>query len=347
MQKIFFNLVFSLITYFIYVYPFDVLTYLLTNKEIIKISSLFVTLFFSVIIFFYFKSKNNFFLLRLFVYEGMGIGFISFWVCNVGLAINHFSSASSYKIGIGCFFSIAIVTIFSLINARGVIVRKLNFNSLKLKKSVKIIFFSDVHLGSNSLAHLEKILTKIKNLQADFIIIGGDLIDSSSFKLDNLSVLNNLGKPIYFISGNHEYYLKDHKQKLSDLGKFKVNFLDNKSFTLKGINIIGISDNQEDIDQIKIAKKKFKRSLFNLLVIHKPTIWNSIHENFDLMLSGHTHNGQIFPFNFIVKYKFKNTYGIYKKFNSLLYVSSGAGCWGPKMRLGSQNEVIHISINKK
>ena len=147
MQKIFFNLVFSLITYFIYVYPFDVLTYLLTNKEIIKISSLFVTLFFSVIIFFYFKSKNNFFLLRLFVYEGMGIGFISFWVSSVGLAINHFSSASSYKIGIGCFFSIAIVTIFSLINARGVIVRKLNLNSLKLKKSVKIIFFSDVHLG--------------------------------------------------------------------------------------------------------------------------------------------------------------------------------------------------------
>ena len=328
-------------------YPFEVLTYLLKSKGIIKISSLFVTLLFSVIIFYYLRSKNNFFLLKYFVYEGMGVGFISFWICNLGLVINNFFSASSYKIGIGCIFSIAIVTIFALINARGIIVRKLNINSLKLKKSVKIIFFSDVHLGSNSLAHLEKILTKIKNLQADFIIIGGDLIDSSSFKLDNLSVLNNLGKPIYFISGNHEYYVKNHKQKLSDLGKFKVNFLDNKSLTLKGINIIGISDNQEDIDQIKIAKKNFKRSLFNLLVIHKPTIWNSIHENFDLMLSGHTHNGQIFPFNFIVKCKFKNTYGIYKKLNSLLYVSSGAGCWGPKMRLGSQNEVIHISINKK
>ena len=54
------------------------------------------------------------------------------------------------------------------------------------------------------------------------------------------------------------------------------------------------------------------------------------------MLSGHTHNGQIFPFSFFVRLRFKNIYGLYEKLTSKLYVSSGSGCWGPKMRLGQK-----------
>ena len=65
------------------------------------------------------------------------------------------------------------------------------------------------------------------------------------------------------------------------------------------------------------------------------------------MLSGHTHNGQIFPFNFLVKLKYKYIYGMYHQKNSSLYVSSGVGCWGPKMRLGTQNEIVSVFIKKK
>ena len=63
------------------------------------------------------------------------------------------------------------------------------------------------------------------------------------------------------------------------------------------------------------------------------------------MLSGHTHNGQIFPFNFIVKIKFQYIYGLFKKINTDLYVSSGSGCWGPRMRLGSDNEIVVLEFN--
>ena len=62
------------------------------------------------------------------------------------------------------------------------------------------------------------------------------------------------------------------------------------------------------------------------------------------MLSGHTHNGQIFPFNFFVRIHFKYKYGYYKKNKSKLYVTSGAGCWGPKMRLGTFNEIINFKL---
>ena len=65
------------------------------------------------------------------------------------------------------------------------------------------------------------------------------------------------------------------------------------------------------------------------------------------MLSGHTHNGQIFPFNFLVKLQFKFVYGFFKKEESYFYVSSGAGTWGPPMRLGSFNEIVLFELNKK
>ena len=83
----------------------------------------------------------------------------------------------------------------------------------------------------------------------------------------------------------------------------------------------------------------------NLILIHKPSIWDQVYNECDLMLSGHTHNGQIFPFNFFVRMQFKFKYGLYTFNNSKLYVSSGSGTWGPKMRLGTVNELIFFHLS--
>ena len=83
------------------------------------------------------------------------------------------------------------------------------------------------------------------------------------------------------------------------------------------------------------------------MLIHKPTVWSDIFQNTDLMLSGHTHNGQIFPFNYFVRIQFKFKYGLFNNNNSFLYVTSGSGPWGPKMRLGSYNEVILFNLSSK
>ena len=208
------------------------------------------------------------------------------------------------------------------------------------------MFISDTHLGSNSKKHLKKILIKIKNLEFDLLLIGGDFIDSSSFDLDDLDILKNINKPILFISGNHEYYIKDYENKLKRLNEYDIQFLDNESFKFKKINFIGISDNLTLETQKNIASKLVQEDLFNLILVHKPTLWDHVYEKTDLMLSGHTHNGQIFPFNFFVRLQFKNIYGLYEKLTSILYVSSGSGCWGPKMRLGSNNEIVDILISK-
>ena len=77
------------------------------------------------------------------------------------------------------------------------------------------------------------------------------------------------------------------------------------------------------------------------------SLWKAIKNNVDLMLSGHTHNGQIFPFNFIVKIQFPEIYGLYRENRNSLYVSSGVSTWGPKIRIGSQNELVQINLIKK
>ena len=87
-----------------------------------------------------------------------------------------------------------------------------------------------------------------------------------------------------------------------------------------------------------------KKNLFNLLLVHKPSIWERAQEFTDLMLSGHTHNGQIVPFNFLVRMKFKTVYGLFKEKQSRLFVSSGSGTWGPRMRIGTQNEILKVEI---
>ena len=333
-----------LVSYLIYVYPFDVINYLLIDESLYKVTSIFFTLFIYLIVIFYFKTKNTFFLFKILVHEGMGVGFISFWIANIYLIINLISTINPFYLGIACISSIFLVCGLSYFLGGLIRIRKIKIISSKISKRQKLLFISDVHLGSNSTKYLQKLCMKINSLEFDLLLIGGDLIDSSNFKIENLKIMKDIRKPILFVTGNHEYYLKDYKSKLKLLKNNNINFLNNKSYLHNEINIIGISDNQSINEQKFIVHKSIKNNLFNLVLIHKPSLWEKVNEKTDLMLCGHTHNGQIFPFNFFVKLKYANIYGLYEKLNSKLYVSSGAGCWGPKMRLGSQNEIVELIL---
>ncbi len=335
------------VTYLIYIYPFDVINYFLIKESIFKISSLIGTLFIYLIIIFYFKTKNTFFIFKLIVHEGMGIGFISFWITTISLIFYFLFPIHPLYLGLTTIFLILFLCCFSFIKGNLIYYKKIKLASKKVRKKIRLIFLSDVHLGSNSKKHLEKICLKLNKLKFDLLLIGGDLIDSSNFNIDELKILKHIKKPILFVSGNHEYYLKDYKSKLKSLAKYDINFLDNKIFKYSNINILGISDNQTLQSQEVIMKKLINKNLFNLILVHRPKLWNCVTKNVDLMLSGHTHKGQIFPFSLLVKLQYKNIYGLYEKLNSKLYVSSGCGCWGPKMRLGTNNEIVDILISNQ
>ena len=333
-----------IITYFLFVFPFDILNIWKSNQSFNWLFSLTSTLITFTLVRLYFSTNITFTPLRLFVCEGIGIGFISlnlifiiyilelFFILYGSTKINLFLTYLTILLIIGYGSTIFIKT------------KTIKIQSNKIQKNRKITFISDIHLGSNSINHLKKIIKKINYLKPDLILIGGDLIDSNSFLLENLNILNQIKEPIYFVTGNHEYYLKNSKEKINRLKEFNIILLDNKSTLLEDINLIGISDNQNIEKQKKTFFSKNIKNAYNLCLVHKPSLWKLINKNCDLMLSGHTHNGQIFPFNLLVRLKFKEKFGLYKNKNSLLYVSSGSGTWGPKLRLGSFNEVISIIL---
>ena len=344
--RILFNVILLLITYLFYIFPFETLNELLFNQTQSFQYSLINTIIFYILILYYLRSHNTFKPLKFFVYEGVGIGFISFMVVSICVSFNYILQFNTFFIGIISLILIILIYLFGSYNARTINIKKIDIKSPNLLKNYQVLFISDVHLGSNNTNHLVKIIKKIKKINFDFLLVGGDLIDSSSFNFKDLNILNEINKPIYFVSGNHEYYLKDFQNKMSQLSSFNIKHLKNTKIQIENINLIGIDDNQTEKSKIDFANKLCDDNLFNLVVCHKPDIWQKLNCKNHLMLSGHTHNGQIFPFNFIVKLKFKFIYGLYSMNNSNLYVSSGAACWGPKIRLGSKNEITHLKLGK-
>ena len=345
-QNTLFYVVVFCVTYFIYIYPIEILNELLFNEKANRRSSFYFTIIISILIIFYFRSYTSLKPLKIFIYEGMGIGFISFWVVTAAILIKGIFNFNSYYLGLLSLLFILILSLISFYFGSKIYIKNINIKSNKIKSDVSFIFLSDVHMGSNNIKHLNKIILLLKNKSYDFLLIGGDLIDSSSFDLSSLKIIKeNISCPIYFVTGNHEYYLKNSNTKIKEINNYGIHHICNNNIEINNVNLIGIDDNLLKNKQIEIIKDKSSKEKLNLILIHKPSIWDQVYNECDLMLSGHTHNGQIFPFNFFVRMQYKFKYGLYTFNNSKLYVSSGSGTWGPKMRLGTVNEIIFFHLS--
>ena len=345
MKDLFFTVIILALSFLIYIYPLNILAHLLFDASTFEPATLVPTVIIAVAISVYFRTHAKSPLLSVPIYYGMGIGFIGFFVFNLGLLATLVIPEFTFEIGLVCLVVFVILCVKGILNGRHISLKTLHISSPKITQNYNLVFISDIHLGSNPKQHLENICTKIDGLDYDYLLIGGDLYDSSAFEAVDVMPLRAIQKPILFVTGNHEYYVKNHADKVADLANYNIRILDNESVLFDGLNIIGISDNQAPKLQSDIAHRLVNQDAFNLLMVHQPSIWDSAPDTTDLMLSGHTHNGQIFPFNLLVRLQFKTVHGIYKRFNSTLYVSSGSGTWGPRIRLGTKNEIVHILIS--
>lgn len=336
----------TLLSFLVYIYPIYAIHHLIKGGNLLTISAFLQSVFIASLLTYYFRTSSVFYPLRLIAYEGLGIGFLAFWIMSFGLFFDFFFQMDSKLTGYICLGLIFLSALLSYISTLFFITKEICLLSDKVDKDYYLVFLSDVHLGSNNKNHLKRLINKIEETKPEAVLIGGDLIDSTSFNFEGLSLFESLKIPIYFVTGNHEYYLKNSTEKLASLKNYQVIMLDNISTLFKGLNIIGVSDNVSIKNKVSYVKELAQKSLFNICLVHKPSIWKQISTDIDIMLSGHTHKGQLFPFNFFVKLQFKYIYGTYKDHNSTLYVSSGAGTWGPRMRFGSFNEIIKLTIQK-
>ncbi len=226
-------------------------------------------------------------------------------------------------------------------------VKTISFTSESLKEPVRFVQITDVHIGSRSKNFLEQIVGKIRDLDPDFLCITGDFIDATGVPVSDLEALSTLDCPIYFSLGNHEKY-EDLNDIIHRLESLDVKVLRTQSIQHRDdIQVIGIDDRDDALQvERELAKLEVRDDAFGLLLYHRPRGLEAAQKaGIDLMISGHTHNGQIFPFNLIVNQVFDQTVGMYQHGNARLYVSQGTGTWGPVMRVGTRSEITLFEIN--
>ncbi|TEY03475.1 metallophosphoesterase [Campylobacter sp. US33a] len=253
---------------------------------------------------------------------------------------------------LGCFF-----IQYSINNALGTpSVKEKEIVIPKLKENLKIILLTDIHLGKNLHEDfLQKLIEKVNAYEnVDAVVIVGDLIDTKPQNLS--SYIHKLDEfkskyGTFYALGNHEYY-HDADEVIKFLKTYtKLNILINNVKILPSINIAGIADLssysfQSHIPDIDAIKNKLDPNLPSILLSHQPKSVDVLDlSHFDLILSGHTHAGQIFPFAFLVLLQQGYLHGLYKlKTQNQLYVSSGAGFWGPSFRTLAPSEIVLLNL---
>ena len=221
-----------------------------------------------------------------------------------------------------------------------------------------IVQLTDIHVGPTIRREfIEEIVAKTNALRPDVIAITGDLVDGSVEELaEHVAPLGKLHARygVYFVTGNHEYYsgADEWCRKLSELGirvlrNERVSIgLGDMSFDLAGVDDFHSArfggDNGPDLSRA-LRGRDGNREL--VLLAHQPA---AIHEaaklGVGLQLSGHTHGGQIWPWNFLVRLQQPVVSGLSYFGSTTIYVSNGTGYWGPPMRLGAPAEITHITL---
>ncbi|TDL34886.1 metallophosphoesterase [Jeotgalibacillus sp. S-D1] len=225
--------------------------------------------------------------------------------------------------------------------------KKSNFDHLK------ILMASDLHLGPIvGKNHLQRLVDLSEEVKPDIVLLPGDIIDDDVdpyIKKNMGEVFNTMQAPlgIHAVPGNHEYYGNDLDEIILELEQDGINFLMDEALLIEDdFYIAGRKDltdsNRKTINEITGSLDHTKPVI---MLDHQPFELNAAAENkVDVLLSGHTHKGQLAPANLVTSMIYENDWGYLKKQNMHSFVSSGFGTWGPPFRIGSRSEVMVINI---
>ncbi|KRQ86390.1 putative metallophosphoesterase [Caloramator mitchellensis] len=249
--------------------------------------------------------------------------------------------------------------IYLLFEISTLAINSVEIKTEKINGEVKILQISDYH---DSKFHSKFIINAIRRSKPDIIVITGDLIDQSTKSIDRVMNLIDeivaINKKIYYVPGNHEYYSGLKIKLLGELQKRGVIVLINKntkiSVGMENINLCGIDDFLTGNYDIKSALFNIDKNNFTILLSHSPdVIIKNRNIDVDLILSGHTHGGQIrLPLigalvapgqGFLPEYD----KGLFKINNTLLYIDSGVGTSHYPIRFLNRSQISLIRICNK
>jgi hypothetical protein len=251
--------------------------------------------------------------------------------------------------------SVAVMLIVFILSLWG------GFSSPKVKRiplqidgmpSIKIAVLSDAHLGMGvSFARFDKAMERLEAEKPDVLLAVGDIFEYGPHREQYAARIKQVQTPLgtYGVLGNHEYYVGygDSKDFYRDAG---ITLLENTSAVLpNGVQVAGV----KDIHTVRVLPAEVTALVGGLaqdkpiiLLSHTPLYAEEASKaGADLMLSGHTHNGQLYPFNYLVRLQFPRVYGLFKVGGMPFYITSGLFYWGIPLRFLAPAEIPIIEVN--
>jgi predicted MPP superfamily phosphohydrolase len=291
----------------------------------------------------------------------LGTANFLFWaalLCRLAAALLRlFPGAAAVRPWIGTvFFGAAIaISIYGFINARVIRERRITVTLPGLPESWRgrtALLVSDIHLGHiNSTGFAKGIAAIAQRLDPSIIFVAGDLYDGTKVDPARLAAPLFALSPrhgIFFSGGNHEDF-GDAGAYHAAIQKGGIRILHNERVVVDGLHVIGVSYADSTLPA---HLRAFLDSLHldsgpaSILLNHVPHRLPIVEQTgVKLQLSGHTHGGQMFPFTLIVRWAYgKFSYGLQQFGKLQVFTSSGAGTWGPPMRVGTAPEVVLITF---
>ncbi len=259
---------------------------------------------------------------------------------------------------------ITIVTVsYGIYNAKQIhrVSYSVELNQRELKGQLNMVVISDLHLGAlGSEDRMSKIVTEINKINPDLVCISGDTFDNDYYAINNPEKVSEQFKNIkskygiFACLGNH-----DAGSTVDELVKFlersNVSVLNDESVVIDNRFVLAGRLDETPIGGYGGLKRaetadvlgKTDGSLPVIVMEHNPAHIDEYEDKVDLIVSGHTHKGQLFPFNIITNLMYTVDYGHYRKDDNSphVVVTSGVGTWGMPMRVGSHNEIVVVTLD--
>lgn len=278
---------------------------------------------------------------------------VSIWQTPVPKAVMQLSGIVTVVVILGVF-------LYGAVNHRSLVVKRYQIKVEKQNESgedLKIALVSDIHLGYViEEQHLERIVEAVNAMDADLICLAGDIFDGDITSLSDWQKLSGLFRDmqskygVYACLGNHDAGA-GYDQMIRFLEDSEIHILQDEAVVIDGrLVLIGRQDSQPIGRQGKARESvpvtAVMAELPVIVMDHQPGNIGEYTGSEDLILCGHTHKGQMFPFNLITNAIFDVDYGYYQAspLSPQVIVTSGAGTWGPPLRVGSNREVVEITI---